>query len=85
MTQLSQLHILKRATAEAVGTALLLATVVGSGTFAGIRPMDAPWFIAAQIVGATLATLLFRWLVPGEMSVHEIPEDPLDLDPKESR
>jgi glycerol uptake facilitator-like aquaporin len=52
-------------------------------TFAGIRPLDAPWFIAAQIVGAALATLLFRWLVPGEMSVHEVPEDPLDL--QESR
>jgi glycerol uptake facilitator-like aquaporin len=33
-------------------------------TFAGIRPVDAPGFIGAQIVGATAATLLFRWLVP---------------------
>ena len=33
-------------------------------TFAGIRPADAPGFIAAQLVGATAATLTFRWLVP---------------------
>lgn len=33
-------------------------------TFAGIRPADAPGFIAAQITGAVAATLLFRWLVP---------------------
>jgi glycerol uptake facilitator-like aquaporin len=35
-----------------------------SDTFAGIRPADAPAFIAAQALGATTATLLFRWLVP---------------------
>ena len=35
-----------------------------SDTFAGIRPVDAPAFIAAQIVGAGAATLLFRWLAP---------------------
>ena len=33
-------------------------------TFAGIRPGDAPPFIAAQIAGAFAATILFRWLVP---------------------
>jgi glycerol uptake facilitator-like aquaporin len=33
-------------------------------TFAGIRPADAPAFIAAQIAGALTATALFRWLVP---------------------
>jgi glycerol uptake facilitator-like aquaporin len=32
-----------------------------SDTFAGIRPMDVPWFVAAQISGALAATLLFRW------------------------
>jgi glycerol uptake facilitator-like aquaporin len=36
-----------------------------SDTFAGIRPADVPFFIAAQLVGALSATLLFRWLVPG--------------------
>jgi glycerol uptake facilitator-like aquaporin len=35
-----------------------------SDTFAGIRPADAPGFIAAQLAGAGAATLLFRWLVP---------------------
>jgi glycerol uptake facilitator-like aquaporin len=35
-----------------------------SDTFAGIRPVDVPAFVAAQIVGAAVATLLFRWLVP---------------------
>ena len=33
-------------------------------TFAGIRPQDVPGFIAAQLLGATAATLLFRWLTP---------------------
>jgi glycerol uptake facilitator-like aquaporin len=33
-------------------------------TFAGIRPVDVPGFIAAQLAGAIAATLLFRWLVP---------------------
>lgn len=36
-----------------------------SDTFAGIRPGDAPGFIAAQFLGAATATILFRWLVPG--------------------
>jgi len=31
-----------------------------SDTFAGIRPADAPGFIAAQLVGAAAATGLFR-------------------------
>jgi len=35
-----------------------------SNTFAGIRPIDAPAFIAAQLAGAAAATLVFRWLVP---------------------
>lgn len=109
--------MVRRAGAEALGTAFLLAAVVGSGimgerlaggnvaiallantiatgaalvaliltfgpisgahfnpavtlaraasdTFAGIRPADAPGFIAAQLAGAMAATFLFRWLVP---------------------
>ncbi|MEO0679788.1 MAG: MIP/aquaporin family protein [Pseudomonadota bacterium] len=32
-------------------------------TFAGIRPMDAPAFIAAQLAGALLAAAAFRWLL----------------------
>lgn len=35
-----------------------------SDTFAGIRPVDVPGFILAQLAGAAAATLLFRWLVP---------------------
>lgn len=33
-------------------------------TFAGIRPSDAPGFIAAQLLGALVATALFNWLLP---------------------
>ena len=35
-----------------------------SDTFAGIRPVDAPLFVAAQLAGAGAAIILFRWLVP---------------------
>lgn len=40
-----------------------------SDTFAGIRPLDAPAFIIAQLLGAGAATALFRWLIPS------LPED----------
>jgi glycerol uptake facilitator-like aquaporin len=33
-----------------------------TGTFAGIRPGDAPGFVAAQLAGALVAVALFRWL-----------------------
>lgn len=33
-------------------------------TFSGIRPADAPAFVAAQVIGAGAATAVFRWLVP---------------------
>jgi glycerol uptake facilitator-like aquaporin len=33
-------------------------------TFAGIRPVDVPAFIGAQLLGAAAATGLFRWLAP---------------------
>jgi glycerol uptake facilitator-like aquaporin len=42
-----------------------------SDTFAGIRPADAPGFIVAQTLGATSATLLFRWLVPSLPAVAD--------------
>jgi len=35
-----------------------------SDTFAGIRPIDVPGFIVAQLAGAAASTLTFRWLVP---------------------
>jgi glycerol uptake facilitator-like aquaporin len=44
-----------------------------SDTFAGIRPVDAPGFIVAQLVGAAAATALFRWLVPS------LPRDAKDV------
>jgi glycerol uptake facilitator-like aquaporin len=44
-----------------------------SDTFAGIRSVDAPGFILAQLAGAAAATLLFRWLVPS------IPKDALSV------
>jgi glycerol uptake facilitator-like aquaporin len=43
--------------------AVTLARAV-SDTFAGIRPVDLPGFIVAQLAGAAAATALFRWLVP---------------------
>jgi glycerol uptake facilitator-like aquaporin len=36
---------------------------VFSDTFAGIRAVDVPGFVAAQVVGAFAATLLFGWLL----------------------
>jgi glycerol uptake facilitator-like aquaporin len=33
-------------------------------TFTGIRPSDVPGFVGAQLLGASAATALFRWLVP---------------------
>ena len=41
-------------------------TLAGSltNTFAGIRPMDVPGFVAVQIVGAVAATLMWSWLSP---------------------
>lgn len=35
-----------------------------SDTFVGIRPIDAPAFIVAQLAGGAAATMLFRWLAP---------------------
>jgi len=40
-----------------------------TNTFAGIRPLDAPGFVVAQLLGALTATALFRWLLS-----HETPE-----------
>lgn len=33
-------------------------------TFSGIRPVDVPFFILAQVAGAVAATWLFQWLRP---------------------
>ena len=42
-----------------------------SDTFAGIRPIDVPGFISAQIIGAVAATALFGWLAPIRKSEAE--------------
>jgi protein-tyrosine-phosphatase len=36
-------------------------------TFSGIRPIDAPFFIIAQLFGAAAATLLFAWFGKANM------------------
>lgn len=46
-----------------------------SDTFAGIRPVDAPAFIVAQVATTVVATLCFRWLAPSEI-VKTGPETP---------
>jgi glycerol uptake facilitator-like aquaporin len=43
-----------------------------SDTFAGIRPADVPGFVVAQALGATGATLLFRWLLPAAPAAAEV-------------
>jgi glycerol uptake facilitator-like aquaporin len=35
-------------------------------TFAGVRPIDAPAFVVAELAGAALATALFHWLAAGQ-------------------
>lgn len=40
-----------------------------TNTFAGIRPVDVPAFLIAQLVGAACATALFRWLSPSVPAV----------------
>jgi glycerol uptake facilitator-like aquaporin len=34
-----------------------------SDTFAGIRPLDAPAFIVAQLIGALVAAYVMRWMI----------------------
>lgn len=42
-----------------------------SDTFAGIRPIDVPGFIVAQLLGSAAATVTFAWLVPSSrLRVH---------------
>ena len=35
-----------------------------AAVLAGIRPLDVPAFVVAQLAGASCAVALFRWLVP---------------------
>ena len=60
-----------------------------SDTFAGIRPADAPAFIAAQLAGAAAATLVFCWLHPAAPMDATVagtvaPGDFQDLPPREN-
>jgi glycerol uptake facilitator-like aquaporin len=53
-------------------------------TFSGIRPLDAPGFIVAQLLGAAAGTALFRWLLPAEVPTPQRGEaelvEPVALD-----
>jgi len=40
-------------------------------TFAGIRPLDVPGFVTAQLAGGMAATLLFRWLIPASSETRD--------------
>jgi glycerol uptake facilitator-like aquaporin len=48
-----------------------------TNTFAGIRPVDAPGFIVAELVGAAAATALFRWLHPAPAAAKGPAQDNL--------
>ncbi len=45
-----------------------------TNSFSGIRPGDAPAFIAAQLIGAVLATALMGWLLRPEAEPAEATE-----------
>jgi glycerol uptake facilitator-like aquaporin len=63
--------------------AVTLARTV-SDTFAGIRPVDAPGFIAAQLIGAATATAMFRWMLSPSSEKLPSGED-TTLQPSEER
>ena len=37
-----------------------------TNTFSGVRPMDAPWFILAEIIGALISAVAFQWLLKSD-------------------
>jgi glycerol uptake facilitator-like aquaporin len=49
-----------------------------SNTFAGIRPADAAWFIAAQLLAAAAASYLFNWLLPANHLPPSLPPESAD-------
>jgi glycerol uptake facilitator-like aquaporin len=55
-----------------------------TNTFAGIRPGDVPAYVIAQLIGAAVATMLFRWLVPALPIVAERVVVPRDHTPPET-
>lgn len=47
-----------------------------TNTFTGIRPVDVPGFVGAQLAGAAAATALFRWLLKdGAFATNEATEE----------
>jgi glycerol uptake facilitator-like aquaporin len=42
-----------------------------TNTFSGIRPIDVPWFVVAEILGALLAAWLLHWLRKGRSSAAQ--------------
>jgi len=52
-----------------------------SNTFAGIRPVDVPAFVVAQLLGAGAATVVFRWLTPALSNVAARIVDPEEQEP----
>jgi len=51
--------------------AVTLARMV-SDTFAGIRPVDAPGFMVAQVVATLVAVFYFRWLAAGSANLARV-------------
>jgi glycerol uptake facilitator-like aquaporin len=51
-------------------------------TFAGIRPVDAPGFIVAQLFGAAAATATFRWLAAPATSAAPKQRVPNEVSPQ---
>jgi glycerol uptake facilitator-like aquaporin len=49
-----------------------------SNTFSGVRPIDVPGFLAAQLFGAVVATVLFGWLAPNIRSTAKSIVTPKD-------
>jgi glycerol uptake facilitator-like aquaporin len=39
-----------------------------TNTFSGIRPIDVPWFILAEMIGAMVAAVMLRWLLAARSS-----------------
>ena len=44
-----------------------------SDSFAGIRLVDVPGFIVAQVIGGALAVAIVRWLLPSDPARSEVP------------
>ena len=55
-----EVSVVRRLSAELLGSALLATVVVGSG----IAPASAPGFITAQLIGAAVGLALVVWFAP---------------------